>query len=350
MKVTDARRHNPDQQKILRERGFAMRREGFSVPDICRALGVARSTVYKWFKNAEKASEEQAIAGGQRGRPQGFGTKLTAQQAMQVRQWVITENPKQMKFDFALWTRRAVKALIRNKFNIDLSISSVGVYLRSWGLTPQRPMRRAIEQNDEAVKQWKQEQYPEIARRAREENAVIYWSDETAIKHDTNWVTGYSPKGQTPVLKCHDGRWKTATMVSAISNQGLLRFKIQDKPMNQDSFIEFLGNLIEDEPRKIFLIVDNLRVHKSKSVMQWVQEHEDRIELFFLPPYSPELNPDEYVNRAVKTDIRSRAPARVESLKKRVRTFMKKMSKKVRWINKIFENPHVQYAAATVSY
>ena len=139
-------------------------------------------------------------------------------------------------------------------------------------------------------------------------------------------------------------------MVSAISNQGLLRFKLQDKPMNQDTFIEFLSDLIEDEPRKIFLIVDNLRVHRSKAVTEWAKQHADRIELFFLPPYSPELNPDEYVNRAVKTDIRSRAPARIDSLKKRVSSFMEKVSKKVRWIQKIFDNPHVRYAAESVDY
>ena len=253
-----------------------------------------------------------------------------------------------MKFDFAMWTRRAVRALIKRMFKVDLSISSVGVYLRSWGFTSQRPMRRAIEQNSEAVLKWKQEQYPDIARRAKAENAIIYWSDETTVKHDTNWGTGFAPAGETPVLECHDGRWKTATMVSAISNQGLLRFKIQDKPMNQETFIEFLENLIEDEPRKIYLIVDNLRVHKTKAVTQWVEAHKDRIELFFLPPYNPEHNPDEYVNRAVKTDIRSRAPAKIDSLKQRVNTFMKRMSKRVRWIAKIFENPHVQYAAAGV--
>ena len=325
MKATDARRHNPDQLKLLRERGFAMRRDGFRVPDICKALGVARATVYKWFKNAEQASEEEAILGGKRGRPQGIGSKLTKQQEMQVRQWILDKQPKQMKFDFALWTRRAVKALIKREFGVDLSISTVGVYLRSWGFSSQRPMPKT-------------------------ENAVIYWADETAVKHDTNWVTGYAPVGETPVLSCYDGRWKTATMVSAISNQGLLRFKLQDKPMNQDTFIEFLSDLIEDEPRKIFLIVDNLRVHRSKAVTEWAKQHADRIELFFLPPYSPELNPDEYVNRAVKTDIRSRAPARIDSLKKRVSSFMEKVSKKVRWIQKIFDNPHVRYAAESVDY
>ena len=346
MKATDARRHSPEKLEVLRERGFAMRREGFRVVEIAQALGVVRGTVYKWFRNAAASTEEQATAGGQRGRPKGMGSKLTPAQESQIRKMIIDKNPKQLKFDFALWTRRALRALIKREFQIELSLPTVGVYLRSWGMSAQRPARRAIEQDDERVRQWKQEQYPAIARRAKAENAVIYWGDETAVKHDANWITGYSPKGQTPVLKCHDGRWKTATMISAISNQGLLRFKVQDKPMNQQSFIEFLENLIEDEDRKIFLIIDNLKVHKSKLVSQWADEHKDRIELFFLPPYSPELNPDEYVNRALKTDIRSRAPAAVEGLKKRTMKVMTKMARSTRRILKIFEIEPVRYAAA----
>ena len=135
-------------------------------------------------------------------------------------------------------------------------------------------------------------------------------------------------------------------MVSAISNQGLLRFRVQDQPLNQHSFIEFLEFMIKDEKRKIFLIVDNLRAHKSKLVTAWAQDHKDRIELFFLPPYSPEINPDEYVNRALKTDIRSRAPAKIESLKKRTQRFMSKMANSARKILKIFEIEQVRYAAA----
>lgn len=224
-------------------------------------------------------------------------------------------------------------------------MTAVGVYLRSWGLTVQRPAKRAIEQDDERVRIWKLEEYPAIAKRAKAENAIIYWADETAVRHDTNWVTGYSPIGQTPILECYDGRWKTATMVSAISNQGLLRFKVQDKPLNQEDFIAFMEDLIEDEERKIFLIVDNLRAHKSKMVMQWASEHKDRIELFFLPPYSPELNPDEYVNRALKTDIRSRTPAQIEKLKDRTHKFMRKLARSARRILKIFEIEEVRYAA-----
>ena len=297
MKGTDARRHSKEQLEALRERAFAMRKAGSKITDISSALGVVEGTVYKWLRNARKTSQEQATKGGQRGRPKGIGAKLTVEQKSLLRKLIIEKNPKQLKFDFALWTRRAVRALIKRKFGIDLSLSRVGVYLRSWGMTVQRPALRAIEQDSERVKKWKQHDYPEIATRAALENAVIYWSDETAVKHESNWVTGYSPKGQTPILERHDGRCRTATMISAISNQGLLRFKIQDHAMNRESFIDFLEDLIEDEPRKIFLIVDYPRVHTSKQVPAWTEAHKDRIELFFLPPYSPELNPDEYVNR-----------------------------------------------------
>lgn len=346
MKATDARRHSPEQLEVLRERGFAMRREGYRAVEIAKALGVVRGTVYKWFRNAAATNEQQATVGGQRGRRKGVGAKLSEQDEKKIRAMIIDKAPRQLKFDFALWTRRAVRALIKRECEVELSLSTVGVYLRSWGLTVQRPAHRAIEQDPARVHAWKQTEYPAIAARAQQEKAVIYWADETAVKHDTNWVTGYSPKGQTPILRCHDGRWKTATMVSAVSNQGLLRFKVQDKPLDQHSFIDFMEDLIKDEPRKIFLIVDNLRAHKSKAVMQWAEEHKDRIELFFLPPYSPELNPDEYVNRALKTEIRSRAPAKIESLKARTLRFMAKMARSTRHILKIFEIEEVRYAAS----
>ena len=346
MKATDARRHSPEKLSVLRERGFELRRAGYRVVEIAAFLGVVRGTVYKWFRNAKATSEQEATSGGLRGRPKRSGSKLTKAQEQQIYKMIVEKAPKQLKFDFALWTRRSVRALIKRELKIDLSIAAVGVYLRSWGLSVQRPARRAIEPSEDLVCKWRQEVYPDIAARAKKECAVIYWSDETAVKHDTNWITGYSPVGKTPILKCHDGRWKTATMVSAVSNQGLLRFKIQDKPLNQYSFIEFLENLIEDEPKKIFLIVDNLRAHKSKLVMEWVEAHKGRIELFFLPPYSPVLNPDDYVNRALKTDIRSRAPATIEKLKARAHRFMTKMAQSPRRILRVFDNEHVRYAAA----
>ena len=345
MKATDARKYSPEQLEAFRQRAFELLAMGEKIETICRIFGVCEGTVYKWKRRAKQLSLEEAIKGGARGRPLGNGKLLTKEQEQKIREIVVGKNPGQMKFDFALWTRKAVRALIKSEFDIDISMSAVGDYLRYWGMTSQRPMKRAAEQNPERVKAWLEQEYPAISERSKKEGAIIYWADETAVKHDTNWVTGYSPKGKTPVLACPDGRWTTATMVSAISNQGLLRFKIQDKPMNQQLFVEFLEGLIHDEERKIFLIVDNLQVHKSRLVREWAEEHKERIELFFLPPYCPELNPDEYVNRAVKTEIRSRAPTKTPQLREKVSQFMEKMSCTVEWILNIFTNGPVAYAA-----
>lgn len=297
MKAIDARRHSPAQLEVLRERALTLRKERRTVADIASALGVCMGTVFKWLRNAKNGTEESAIKGGSRGRPVGLHKALTSEQQQQIYALICGKAPNQLKFDFALWTRRAVHALIKREFGIELTPQCVGKYLRSWGMSPQRPTHRAMERNDERVKEWLETSYPEIAKRAKTEGAIIYWADETSIKHDSNWVTGFAPKGETPILQCYDGCWTSATMVLAISNQGLLRFKVQDKPMNKESFVDFLSDMVQDEPKKIFMIVDNLRVHKSKLVKDWVEAHKSRIELFFLPPYAPELNPDEYVNR-----------------------------------------------------
>ena len=176
MKASDTRRHSPEKLEVLRERRSAMRREGFRAVELAQALGVVRGTVYKWFRNAAACTKEQALTGGQRGRPKGLGAKLTKQQEARSS---LGKNPKQLKFDFALWTRRAVQALIMREFQVELSMSAVGVYLRSWGLTVQRPAKRAIEQDDERVRKWKIEEYPAIAKRAKVENAIIFGGDES---------------------------------------------------------------------------------------------------------------------------------------------------------------------------
>lgn len=160
MKAADARRHSPEKLEILRERGFALRREGYRVVEIAKVLGVVRGTVYKWFRNAAASDEPSATKGGQRGRSKRVGAKLSAQQEKTIRAMIIDKNPKQLKFDFALWTRRAVQVLIKRECKVEMSLSTVGVYLRSWGMSVQRPALRAIEQDEERVKQCKETEYP----------------------------------------------------------------------------------------------------------------------------------------------------------------------------------------------
>lgn len=342
----DARALSPSELTVLRRRGMALAQRHWPVAKIAEALGVCAGTVYKWLRNERKVGTDLAIQGGKRGRKTGDKRLMSLEQERRIATLIRDKTPDQLKFEFALWTRRAVRDLILDEYGIHMAIRTVGDFLERIGFTSQRPMTRAIEQKPEQVQAWLKETYPEIVKRSRAEGAVIYWGDETAVKADSNWVTGYAPKGKTPILRRKDSRWSTATMVSAISNQGKLHFRIQDRPMNKELFIEFLERLIKDESKKIFLIIDNLSVHKSSEVKAWLSKHKNRIELFFLPPYSPELNPDEYVNRALKTEIRLR-PSSTEPGKTPwgiAERFMTAMQNNVEHILAVFKNHHVAYA------
>ena len=189
----------------------------------------------------------------------------------------------------------------------------MGKYLKRWGFTPQRPVKRALEQNPEVVRQWLEQDYPRLRAQAAQEGAEIYWGDETAVKEDAHWVRGYAPRGQTPVLAV-PARWTTLSMISAISPQGKVAFQIIEGSIDAERFITFLTALIQDAPQKTYLVVDNLRVHHAKVVTAWLADKKDRIELAFLPPYAPESNPDEYLNRDFKTALRTGAVSTAPSV------------------------------------
>jgi transposase len=230
-------------------------------------------------------------------------------------------------------------------FDIEMPIRTVGEYLLRWGYTPQRPMKRALEQNPVKVEQWLNDTYPTIAARAKAEGAVIYWGDETAVAEDGHWLRGYAPAGQTPVLAAPSKR-HGLSMVSAISNQGLVRFEFIEEAMNTDLFIGFMERLIADSSQKVFLILDNLKVHHAKLVTACLAERKDQIEVFYLPPYSPEINPDEYLNRDFKTELRSsdRATSK-KALLNKATTFMERLVKTPERVMAYFKHSAVQYAA-----
>ncbi len=249
---------------------------------------------------------EKGLGEKRRGRPVGACRKLTLAAEAWIRDQIVKGNPQQIKLPFALWTRPAIRALIRDHFGADLQERLVGKYLKRWGFTPQRPVKRALEQNPEVVRQWLEQDYPRLRAQAAQEGAVIYWGDETAVKEDAHWVRGYAPRGQTPVLAV-PARWTTLSMISAISPQGKVAFQIVEGSIDAERFITFLTALIQDAPQKIHLVVDNLRVHHAKVVTAWLADKKDRIELAFLPPYAQESNPDEYLNRDFKTALRTGA-------------------------------------------
>jgi transposase len=345
MEKVDARKLPREAQDEMRRQAMRMRAE-LELPwrEIARVVGVNINTVIGWSRRYVMEGEA-GLKSKTRGRQYLSGRTLSLAQEWQLRSIIVGENPKQMSLPFALWNRRAVMQLIKVLFAIEMPIRTVGEYLLRWGYTPQRPMKRALEQNPAKVGQWLNDTYPGIVERAKVENATIYWGDETAVAEDGHWLRGYAPVGQTPILAAPSKR-HGLSMISAISNQGLVRFEFIEEAMNTDRFIGFMERLVADSSQKVFLILDNLKVHHAKPVAAWLTERKDRIEVFYLPSYSPEINPDEYLNRDFKTALRSsdRAASKKMLLQK-ANQFMEFLSKTPERVMAYFNHSAVQYAA-----
>ena len=305
-------------------------------------FGLTKSAVDKiWTRYKLKGS--RGILSKKRGVRDG--KKINGKQAAEVRQLVKDKLPDQLKLPFGLWTREAVQQLIARRFDIDLSIWQVGRYLKDWGYTPQKPISKAFEQKPEKVKQWLEQEYPAIKRRAQKEKAVIYFGDETGMRSDHQAGKSYAPKGETPVIK-KTGQRFSLNMISAISNKGHLQFMIIDGRFNSEIFQTFLQQMIKYSREKIYFVTDGHPAHKTKKLNEWLLDNKNRIEVFFLPPYSPELNPQEYVNQDVKTNvIGKKRPVNKAQMRNNVEEFMYKRKNDRRQLQKYFHVSHVRYAA-----
>lgn len=226
-----------------------------------------------------------------------------------------------------------------------MPIRTVGEYLKRWGFTPQKPVKFAYERNPEKVREWLKDTYPKISERAKSEGADIYWGDETGLRASDVRGRGFSIKGQTPVVQA-TATYQNLSMVSAITNKGKVSWMIVDGSVNIERFIEFLERLLRDAERKVFLVLDNLKVHHGVLVQEWVTRQKGKIELFYLPAYSPDLNPDEHVNSDVKYGVGSKAPVRTkENLRKAANEHMAILKSTPDRIKKYFEDPAITYAA-----
>ncbi|MCH7733410.1 MAG: IS630 family transposase, partial [Candidatus Marinimicrobia bacterium] len=270
---------------------------------------------------------------------------LTTAQEKKLQQMIIDKTPDQLKLSFVLWDRQAVKELIHRQFDIPIAIRTIGDYLQRWNFSPQRPVKRAYEQQPKAVQRWLDEVYPEIRIKSRQEKAEIHWGDEAGFRNDHHYGRGYSPRGKTPVVRLSAKR-VSANMISSITNQGKVRFMMYSGNMNAQVLIKFLKRLIKGNDRKIVLILDNLRVHHAHVVREWLEGKEEKLELFFLPSYSPELNPDEYLNNDIKQGVHSKTLFRDEhSLKKGILSHMRMLQKMPARVKKYFKHPKIAYAA-----
>lgn len=344
MEKIDARKHSPETQYEIRKQVIRLRKQGITNKMIAVGVGISVGRASKIWRSYVKEGSK-AISLGKRGRRAGEKRTLTTEQEIQIKRFLIDKMPDQLKLPFALWTRDAVKLLIKQIFDIKMPIRTVGEYLKRWGFTPQKPIKRAYEQSSQAVQQWLKADYPLIAKQAKKENAEIYWGDETGIQNGVNLVRGFAPKGEKPVIRLV-AKKSQVSMISAITNEGKIRFMMYQSSMTTDLLIKFMARLIKDTGRRVFLVLDNLRVHHSKIVKQWLEDHKEQIKVFYLPSYSPDLNPDEYLNGNLKTVVHSGEPIRNhKDLETKTRSFMKMLIKKPVHVRNYFKHPKVAYAA-----
>jgi transposase len=319
--------------------------QGYTQRAAARAVGVTRTKVCEWSRKYELGGWD-ALKAQPTGRRPGEQMALLPWQCGLIVRLITGKMPDQLKLPFMLWSRAAVRDLIAERFGITFALSSMSNYLKRWGFTPQKPLAKAFEQNPRAVEHWTRTEYPQIQKRAQAEGATIFWGDETGITNEVNHARSYAPEGQTPVV------YKTAkklklNMISAVTNKGELRFMTYSSAMTQLKFILFLARLIQSGEGKVFFITDNLRVHHGKRVKAWAEEHKDRIELFFIPAYSPELNPDEYLNRDLKTNVHGKqTPRTKEDLKANLMGFMRRLQKTPARILQYFKSSKLEYCAA----
>jgi transposase len=312
---------------------------GESPEDVIRTLGFGRTVIYNWLAKYREGGIDALRAKAISGRP----SKMTGKQLQWVYKTVTSKNPLQLRFEFALWTRAMIREMIRERFGVRLSEVSVGRMLRKLGLSPQKPLRRAYERAPELVKTWRKKQFPEIRRLAKQERATLYFSDEAGIRSDFHAGTTWARKGQTPIVPATGQRFGMS-LISAISPRGDFRFMTVEGRMNAEKFIEFLKRLLHNAPRPVFLIVDRHPSHRAKKVLAFVRSTKGRLRLFFLPPYAPELNPDEHVwnhlkNHGVgKQAIRSR-----DQFRKIVLGHMRSLQRLPDLIRSFFRDPHLRY-------
>lgn len=343
MQTKDARSLPAAAQEDLRRKAVNAVRNGMQHVEAARLFGVVRQTVDKWVAQW-RTGGCKALRARRRGRPRG--RRLTSQQGRQIFKLVIGHYPEQLKLPCCLWTRAAVRELIERRCGLDLSVWTVGRYLAEWGVTPQKPKRRAYEQNPEAVWRWLAIEYPAIHREAKRAGAEIHWLDQMGLRSDHQAGRSYGLRGVTPVIPGTGKRFRCNVM-SAITNRGVLRFMIYQQSFTGPLLIDFLKRLTRDVARPVYVIADRHPVHKQDEVKRWLQGKERRIRLFLLPAYSPELNPDEMLNNDVKSNaLGRRRPRDLKEMVHDTRSYLQSRQQQPAVVKRYFEETSVRYAAA----
>ncbi len=340
----DARKLDLRGKDDLRRRAVrAVLHEGLSKTEAARVFGVSRTSIHTWL-DLHAAGGEGGLTPKRPGRAKGGG-RLQGWQAAAIVNTIKDHCPDQLKLPFALWTREAVRDLIARKYNIRYSLSMTGHMLRRWGFTPQKPVTRAYERDNDAIRHWLHYEYPALRRRAKRENAEIYWEDETGLRSDHLVGRSYAPRGKTPVV-ASTGRRFGCNVVSAVNNLGKMRFRVFHGGFTQTVMIDFLERLIRDAARKVIVIADGHPAHRGRRVKAWLSAHAAECELVLLPGYAPELNPDELLNQDLKSNVFSGGRPRTrDELTEQTRCYLRGTQRRPDIVQAYFQEAHVHYAA-----
>ena len=340
----DARKLDSVGKQDLRRRVVrAVLHEDLSKAAAARVFSVSRTSVHAWL-NLYHRDGLDGLTPKRIGRPRGGG-QLQGWQAACIVNMIRDNCPDQLKLPFALWTREAVRDLIHMKFGIRYSLGMVGQLLRRWGFTPQKPVTRAYERDDAKIRAWVKHKYPALRRRAKRENAEIYWEDEAGLRSDHLVGRSYAPRGETPVI-ASTGKRFGCNIISAVNNLGKMRFRVFHGSFTQTVLIDFLTRLIRDAKRKVIVIADGHPAHKGRRVKQWLLEHKSECELVILPGYAPELNPDELLNQDLKSNVFSaHRPRTRDELMTQTRSYLRGTQKRPDIVRAYFQEAHVNYAA-----
>jgi transposase len=342
VRENDGRKLDHRTLEVLRLRAVEQVQAGAHPEDVAATLGLHRKTVYGWLAKFREGGRDALVAKPVPGRP----PKLSGAQIARLYELIVGVDPAQFSFEFALWTREMVRQVIRREFRVALSVVSVGRLLRTMGLSPQRPLYRAYQQNPEAVQRWKDEQFPAIRKAAKAEGATIYFADEAGVRSDYHAGTTWAPVGRTPVVKATGARF-SINMLSAVSAQGALRFMLHEGTVNATVFIDFCKRLLRDHDGPVYMVVDGHPAHRARATTDYVASTEGRLKLFLLPAYSPELNPDEWVWKNVKHDRAGKtAVTSKDDLKATVISALRRLQKLPALVRGFFADPYLRYITA----
>jgi transposase len=343
--LPDARSLSDTVLHALRLRAIQGCEMGFRQEDLAKLLGVAIETISRWW-SVYRAEGLDALPGDRTGRPTGSGRTLTPEQEIHLQELIDHNTPEDLGIAAPLWNRRAVQELIRNETEVGMPIRTVGEYLKRWGYTCKKPRRHHRKQDPNEVKAWLEQTYPKLKKQAQKEGATIFWTDETGVAADAYPGSGYARVGERATIEVPDSHIKR-NVISAITNEGAIRFMTYSGTMDADLFLVFLERLIRSVPEKIYLIVDRLRAHDARKVWRWVSEHEERIQLVLMPRRAPELNADEYLNNDLKGNLSKKGlPKNQQELRQQMQNFLQRL---VHWpthIQSYFLHPSVLYASS----